>query len=289
MAKPKATAGKQKVAEEKPKSDFERWKDTARASTGEELRSTAPLHVLFGEAADVANFFKEFWKTQKEGDKVVRRGLDTAMNPNASPERRLSADTGEEILSLQRAGQEAHTRWLLVVKVKEDVMTRAWLVLGEITDTLEFLFDDGVEDENDKRLAALSTTHADMPNTADALANALSDYAFLAEPHREQMDGLGGFDVKMIDEAKELAEKLRNRPPSAREASVESREALVLRNKIVNLMTVRMNLVRAAAKFVFRGQAAIIKKATSAYERKRRAEAARAAKKKAEEQAAKNG
>jgi hypothetical protein len=288
MGKAKATAGKQKIAqeEEKPKSDFDQWKDKARASTDEELRSTVPLHVLFGEAVDVANFFTEFWPAQKEGDKVVRRGLEMAVNPNASPDRKLSADTGKEILSLQRAGQEAHTRWLLVVKMNEDVTSRGWVVLDEITDTLEFMFDDGVEDENDKRLATLSTTHAEMPNTADALANALSDYAFLAEPHRAVMDGLGGFDAKMIDEAKQLAEKLRNRPPSAAEASVESREALVLRNKIVNLMSGRMNLVRSAAKFVFRGQPAIIKKATSAYERRRRAEAARA-KKKAEENAPK--
>jgi len=69
------------------------------------------------------------------------------------------------------------------------------------------------------------------------------------------------------------------------EASVESREGLVLRNKIINLLSARINLVRAAAKFVYRGQPAIIKKATSAYQRRRRAEAARAAKKKAEEKA----
>jgi hypothetical protein len=288
MGKAKASAGKQKVAEEKPQSDFDRWKDLARALPDQELRSTVPLHVQLGEAVDVSNFFKEFWPTQKEGDKVLRRGLDMAVHPKASPERTLSADTGEEILSLQRATQEAHTRWLLVVNVKEDIMARGWLVLGEIEDTLEFIFDDGVEDENDKRLAVLSATHAEMPSTADALANALGDYAFLAEAHRAEMDGLGGFDAKMIDEAKEIAEKLRNRPPSAAEASVQSREALVLRNKMANLMGMKIGLVRTAAKFVFRGQPAIIKKATSAYERRRRAEAARA-KKKAEEQAAKTG
>ncbi|XYH95849.1 hypothetical protein ACMHYB_49995 [Sorangium sp. So ce1128] len=60
----------------------------------------------------------------------------------------------------------------------------------------------------------------------------------------------------------------------------KAREALVLRNKVIGLLSVRLSTVRAAARFVFRDRPDIVREATSAYERRRRAESARRAKKK---------
>ncbi|XYH95850.1 hypothetical protein ACMHYB_50000 [Sorangium sp. So ce1128] len=91
-------------------------------------------------------------------------------------------------------------------------------MLDEITATLEWLFDDGVEDENDARLAKLGQADADDPATADALALALDDYAALGAPHREAMDGLGGLEAAMLDEARELAAALRAHPTQRRRA-----------------------------------------------------------------------
>jgi hypothetical protein len=260
---------------------LEEWTDEARKVASDESPAKVPLYVLFGEAVDVAKFFQAYWETKRDDKKnVIQRGLDSAATKS---DKLLTAKTGGEILSLQRAAQDAHTAYLLAVDPKNsDPMERGQYVLGEITATLEWLFDDGVEDEKDAKLARLEEVHADDDST-DAMASALDDYATLAQQHRAEMDGLGGFDPKLIDEARSLAVTLRDRPVTPLALPEKTREALALRNKIVTLLVDRMNRVRSAARFVFRDQPEIARQVTSAYERRRRAASRRvAAKKKAE-------
>ncbi|WP_437722481.1 hypothetical protein [Sorangium sp. So ce861] len=59
----------------------------------------------------------------------------------------------------------------------------------------------------------------------------------------------------------------------------KARDALLLRNKVIGLLNARISTVRAAARFVFRDRPDIVRESTSAYERRRRAEAKRRAKK----------
>ncbi len=159
-------------------------------------------------------------------------------------------------------------------------MERARFLVGEISSVLEFLFDDGVEDERDAQLDAVESSHAETPNSADAYAAELDDYANLANAYRKEIDGLGGFDVKHLDEAKAVAEQLRNRPPTPVQQTEEAARALALRNRLATLLSIRMGFVRGAARFVFRNRPDIIREATSAYERRRRAAARRKAMKK---------
>ncbi|MFT3764171.1 MAG: hypothetical protein QM820_01420 [Minicystis sp.] len=262
------------------KSELEQWKAAAMKVASDELPpANVPLHVIFGEAVDVARFTDAYWEPEVDAKKnVVRRGLVSAVGPKS----RLYPEIGRDILSLQRAAQEAHTRYLLTVSpgTAADPVERGTFLLDEITATLEWLFDDGVEDENDKQLASLQAAHADDPGSADALALALDDYAALAEPHRAAMDGLGEFDAKHIDEAREVAKALREKPATAAAATPEAKSALALRNKVVTLLWERMSTVRSATKFVFRGQPEIVRRVTSTYERRRRAAARRAKAKK---------
>jgi hypothetical protein len=45
----------------KQKTDLDLWMDAAQAAPGnEELTISVPLHVLFGEAVDVAKFHKTY-------------------------------------------------------------------------------------------------------------------------------------------------------------------------------------------------------------------------------------
>jgi hypothetical protein len=150
-----------------------------------------------------------------------------------------------------------------------------------MTATLEYLLDDGIEDEKDAQLDKIDAAHADDPESFDALASALDDYAAFAEGHRKEMDGLGGFDAAHLDEARVVAAELRARPSAGATGSEASRAALALRNKLVVLLMGRMSAVRAAARFVFRGQPEIVREVTSEYERRRRAAGRRAKEKKA--------
>ncbi|XXY52787.1 hypothetical protein WME91_16800 [Sorangium sp. So ce269] len=270
----------------KPSKELEQW-----ISAAAEVADSAspvinqPLHVLFGEAVDVARFFDRYWKPEAdERGSIVRPGLESAVGKAAKGKKnpagvvgRIHAKTGDEILSLQRATQEAHTRYLLTINPKgEDPAARGRFLLNELTAVLEWYFDDGVEDEKDAQLARVDAAHADDPQTADALASALDDYAHLAEPHRDELQGLGGFESGHIDEAHAIAAALRDRPASALALAGPARSAIDLRNRLAGMLLDRMSAVRAAARFVFRNHPEIAREATSAYERRKRAAARRA-------------
>ncbi|WP_437289241.1 hypothetical protein [Sorangium sp. So ce406] len=262
------------------KSDIERWSEAVqRMNAGDLPALTVPWHVLLGEAVDVAKFFEKYWKTQTDAQKrVTRLGLESAVPKDSKKgdAARLGPKTAEEILSLQRATQEAHTRYLLTVEKNKSPRERGKFLLGEIWATLSFYFDDGVEDDKDEMLARIDAAHAGDPDTADALASALDDYALLGEKHRGALDGLGGFQAGYLDEARAVAAELRRLPAQAEAISRQAQEALLLRNKLAALLIERMGLVRSAARFVFRGQPEIVREVTSAYDRRKRAAARRA-------------
>jgi hypothetical protein len=258
------------------KSDLEVWAPIALADPGGDgLTLSVPLHVLFGEAVDLAKFHEKYWEGGGAGP---QRALKTAVNKRQPG--RFTAKTGDKILSLQRACIEANTAYRLAVEgTRESPKARGEELLAEVTGALEWLFDDGVEDENDAKLAKLASEHEGDPDTNDALALALDEYAALASEHRDDLEGLGGFEVKSIDEARDVAKALRDQPAAAELMSAKTKAALGLRNRLVRLLQAEMSLVRAAAKFVFRAEPEIAREATSAYERRRRASAARKSRK----------
>lgn len=264
----------------KPSTDFMRWSEIARALPAEGIPPPRmPLHVLFGEAVEVACFFEKHYRALRdEGGQVVHAGLESVADPPGAPRhpKAITSRTGMEILSLQRVAQEAQTRYLLMVEQRSDVVSRGRFLHGELIATLTYYFDDGVEDEKDAQLARVEAAHAREPETALALACALDDYAALAAPHRKEIEGLGGFRAAYVDEARAVARALREGPAQLSMLKNASREALILRNRIVALLAERMNAVRSAARFVFRDRPDIVREATSSYQRRRRTEARRA-------------
>ncbi len=227
--------------------------------------TTIPLHVFLGEAVDVARFFAKYWKTIEEGDTIVRYGLESVGS-------RLPASTGAEILALTELTQDAQSRYRLAVRGPREIdpVGRATHLASELDAVMAFLFDDGIEDEKDGKLAAIRAAHADTGASANALAAELADYVTLAAEHRRALDGLGGFDVTLVDEAKGLVAQLRDRGPVE---SADADAALDERNRLMTLLQRRVGLVRAAARFVFRRDPAIVREVTSAYERRRRRKA----------------
>lgn len=258
----------------KPVSPVEKWTPEAQKLPSDDLKIPVPLHVLFGEAVDVAKFYdKRFASTDDQP------GLDTV----ADKKRGLGKDTAEDIRSLREATHDANTAYLFLVSPSAAApMERATFVLNEITSTLEWLFDDGVDDERDAQLAALKKEHADTPDSHDAWAAELDDYAALASQYSKEMDGLGGFDIALIDEARSLAAQLRDRPATPAALPEDAARAKALRNRLATLLWSRLSLVRGAARFVFRNQPEIVREVTSAYERRRRAATRRNAARKPE-------
>jgi hypothetical protein len=248
---------------------FEKWK-------GEALKAApvvglpVPEGTLLGEAVDISKFCSKYWQAVRDDRGVVTMpGLELA-------ERRglFEKQIGTEIFELQEALHAAHTDYLLKVQAAADApMERAQFALRELRSALGFLFDDGVIDDNDARLERLSAAY-DQAFSQDDVAAALESYATLAEQHRDKLHGLGGFEAQVIAEAPELAKRLRNRSADQRVSKPGSEEgaALELRNRVAALLLERMNRVRAVARYVFRHQPELVRKVTSSYQRKRRAE-----------------
>jgi len=267
------------MAPRKPVSAISPWIAEAQKLPTDELRTTVPVHVLFGESADVARFHKKYYRSLDGKDgQPARPGLDTVVDER----RGLTARTADDILSLREAAQEANTHYLLAVSPKGAApMEEGRFLVDEMCAVLEWYFDDGVENERDAQLASVLSAHAETPDSADALASELEDYAALASQHRKDIAGLGGFDAGHIDRARVVAEDVRNRPATPTVLTDEAQQALALRNRLCTLLHDRMSTVRGATRFVFRGYPDVIREATSTYERRRRAAARRKAAKKA--------
>jgi hypothetical protein len=237
------------------------------AATADEARPGLPLHVVLGEAIDVATMLTHYWdpKTDAQGN-TIPGFSGVAAAGTVKPE------VATEIRELQLAVAAAHSEYLVLVQGSMAApLDRADFVLGEIRSSLEFLFDDGKQDDADVQLENLRTTFADSASQ-DAMALALEGYAELAGKYREVLAKLQGFDPALIDEARSLAAALRQQSAAAlTHASADTqREALALRNRLLSLLVERVKRVRRAAAYLFRNQPDIVRKFTSAFERRQR-------------------
>jgi len=226
-----------------------------------------PLPTLVGEGTDLAKLCRLYWAPTD-----ARPGLSSAGA-------KLPASTPDDLLSLVAATQESSTAYQLVVDPKVDgakLKSRGAVLLSELTGVLEWHLDDGVETVDDARFSQLGAAHADDGDSADALAQALFDYATMAQPLANALHGLGGFDKAKIAEALALAKSLGEvtQTPSVR--SEQARDAKLLRDRLAQLLADKVRLVRSGAKFVFRDHPEIARGFASAYERRRRAAQKRA-------------
>jgi hypothetical protein len=237
------------------------------AATADEARLNLPIHVTLGEAIDVAAMLTHYWEPKAETKGSVIPGFaGVASTGSVTPE------LGAEIRELQLAVAAAHSEYLVLVQGPAVApLDRADFIVGEIRSTLEFLFDDGKQDDADVQLENLRTAFVDSASQ-DAMALALEGYAALAVKYRDALSQLQGFDLALIDEARPLAAALREQSAAAltRTNADIQREALALRNRLLTLLTERVKRVRRAASYVFRNHPDIVRKFNSAYERKLR-------------------
>ena len=246
-----------------------KWRGAARALTQPRTSFALPAHVFLGEAVDVAAFVQNYWEPVLDGRRrVIRPGLSSV---NAEGTLRLSPQIAQELDELQQAAHRAQFLYKLAVSpAEEDVMEQGAATLSELTAILEYYYDDGQETVEDVQLERLHDEHA-VPTSHDAMALALDDYAALAAPIRDQLNGLAGFSVETIDEARTLASQLRSKS-APKQADTAARDALRLRDQIWTLLYDRIREVRRTARIVFRHHPEILRQATSTYQRRKAAE-----------------
>jgi hypothetical protein len=91
------------------------------------------------------------------------------------------------------------------------------------------------------------------------------------------MDGLGGFELGLVDEANALSRQIQEHSAGPIVPEVPgAAQALDLRNRVGALLLDRMQQVRSAARFVFRRNPELVREVTSTYERRKRRASRRA-------------
>ena len=224
---------------------------------------------MSGEVIDAARFLDQRWSDQTLSVGTVLRGLCSVEDPARS----LTSKTGDDLRSIERAAHDAHCayRSALGPETASQDLDRARVLVTKLDAVLDWYLPDNVADEHEAELSKMRAEHTATPRTIDALAAELDDYATLASKHRKAIDGLGGFNTELIDEAAALALTLRELPAIPNRLSPEARDALSLRNRILCVLVRRLSTVRAAARFVFQDHPEIAREVSSQYERRRRA------------------
>ena len=261
------------------KTDYDKWLPAAGKVERTDNPLRVPYDVALTEAVQLSGFVLKYWdKDEKNG----RPGLSRV-------KKRLPKSTAADMVSLVHAVQEGQTRLLLIVDpIVIDLGERAREVLDTLGAALEFVLDDDVEEPADQQLAKLKEVHADDGQRSVTLAQALGDFGALADSLRDRLvEADEEFDPKLIDEAKKLAKQLSEQPAQPKEGGKEATEATKIRNQMLHLLMARVSLVRRSAAYVFAKHPAIVREATSAYQRRQRTAARRA--KAAKEAEAKKG
>ena len=191
---------------------------------------------------------------------------------------RLPKTTGDDVISLVRAVQEAQTNLLILVDlIVSELGDRARFVLDELESALEFLLDDNVEEPADAQLAAVKEFHSQNGQRSSALHQSSSAYAALAQSLRDRLIQVDeGFNVKLVAEARELARKLTAAPAVPAPPAFDVAGATRTRNRLLTLLTGKVALIRKCAAHVFKDHPTLVREVTSTYERRRRAASRRA-------------
>lgn len=248
----------------------DRWAE--KVELQEEQLPKVPLDALLGEATDLAAVVNKYFETQVVDGKKV--GLDSVAAQSG-----VTAETADEIWELQAAISEVKSRYVSLAKESDETVVRADDLLSELRATLSFLLEDGNHPEGETQLAQLREEF-DEVYSHDAVALALEAYSELASQHKDAFEEMGIVDAAIIDEALQVADRLRQRSADRLVGnSADDRKALMqLRNRLIGALQDKMANARRTIRFVFRGHPDIVEKAASRYfrdaKRKSRAKAA---------------
>lgn len=243
--------------------NVDKWRDAALALAADEVQAPrVPVAVMLQEAAGVALFVRRRWEADAER-KLPGLSLASAF---------VQAGIAEEIEELGEAARVLQTRVLFPERDALELrqkLERGETVLDELSAALELVLDDGVAEPADAALD-LARQRLAADQSQAGMAQALSDFAGVAEQVKARISTLGDFEPALIEEARQLSRTITaaGPPQRGRPASPD----LDLRNRMLTLLDRRVDRVRAAARYVYRHHPEVARQVTSAYERRRRAE-----------------
>jgi hypothetical protein len=157
-----------------------------------------------------------------------------------------------------------------------DRVAKARALVVEISSALFTLAKLRRDEQLEAGLTRLRAENASTKTSASALIFTLRMWTLTAEDHRKALDGFGGFDLAVLDEARAMIEELGSLKSLRDEAANARRALLSARDTDLEELTTLLRDLRVAARFVFRDRPEIARQFTSAHARK--AKRARASK-----------
>jgi hypothetical protein len=239
-----------------------RW--DARTSELAPERASVPLHVLLGDAVDLAAFVEAHYEPVVVGHALVP-GL-----ASVEPEIEITRETARELIELQRAIAYVHSEH----GVRSDTMganplARADRILAELRASLAFLLEGSGDAEGEHTLRRLREA-ARASRAHDAVAMVLEGYVALASRYEPRLAAIG-VSEGLLDDAIAEAHVLRLRSANRIRATHGDEDMIRLRNRLIAALNARLRLVRRAIRYVFREHPELASHAASGYSRIRRA------------------
>lgn len=240
-----------------------RWDE---ATSGLEPESpSVPIHVLLGDAVDLAAFVEAHYEPTLVSGKL-RPGLSSVEAQSG-----ITRATALELRELQAAISFVQSKIdARGPSAGEDPLREADRIVSELRAALSFLLEGGDAPEGAAALRRLREAYRGT-RAHDAVALILERYAELGARHLSALESIG-VDRGLLDGALAEARELRARSATRieRRASPDEPDLLVVRNRLVAALQARMRKVRAAVRYVFRAHPELARTATSAYHRARR-------------------
>jgi hypothetical protein len=228
-------------------------------------RARVPLHVLLGDAVDLAAFVDSHYHPVVVGDSLVP-GL-----VSVEAETGITKETSRELSELQRVIAHVHA----LANVRSDVagtnaLARADRIVTELRAALGFLLDGSGDSEGEDTLNRLREA-ARSQRAHDAVAMVLEGYAALGARYRTRLASIGAGET-LLEEALTEADALRKRSAEriVRRAVQEGNDLLRMRNRFVAALQARLQIVRRAIRYVFRDHPELAQHANSGYAQIRR-------------------
>ncbi len=228
----------------------------ALAPEAVKTRFNLPYKVLIDEGFETGRFAAQYYHRDDEAGAPGFEDVDFRIPPQLV----------QRVVTLSAAANEQRYRALFG---RQAGGARGDFEEGErclrgIKRTLEFLYDDGVETEEDEQLAALAGEHDDTASMAN-LSAALYDYARLGQANLDELAKVKVFDPSTLDRALELSQKLKVPAPKPDRAELD------LRNRFLTLLEAEIQRIRAAAAYLWQdGHPEIYHLFTSGYRRQLR-------------------
>jgi hypothetical protein len=238
-----------------------RW--SVEAEAVDELAPNMPVSQLVMEGFELASFVERYWESDEE---VGLPGLKEYVRAQ------FTEGIASELRELALAVAELQGRYNAEFEPPQaPPVERAEEILSELGQTLEFLFDDGVEADEDRRLE-LAKKNSRSRDSYSALAYSLLTMVGFAEEFIERLRKVPRFDDAIVTEGRALANQLHDYGPSRRKKRLGEGRAAIRRQRarVTRLLYDRMAVARRTIRFALSDQPELVQRATSQYQRERR-------------------